>query len=116
MADLMASQGQFRGWDYQRKRQLLNALLNVLARFKSKGMSGYSCTVLFRAYDIAKTQDPALRKLEAICVNHCVGGVQWKAEQPEVKKIRLSLFFDRNEPFLNTINQVWRRLKKRKTG
>ena len=116
MADLMAGQGRFKGWDDQKKHQLLTALLNVLAKVRPMGMSVYSCTVFFHAYETAKAQIPTPRKLEAMCVNHCVGGLQLKAEKLEGEPITLHLFFDRNEPFLNTVNQVWLQQKKRKNG
>jgi Protein of unknown function (DUF3800) len=116
MADLMACRGRFKGWDTSRKQQLLNALLNVLANCRPAGMSAYSCTVFFDAYDGAKAQMPTLRKLEAICVNHCVGGLRLTSERTEGEPISLHLFFDRNEPFLKTVDQIWRQLKKKKRG
>ena len=113
MSDLMACRGRFKDWDKTRKHRLLNALLNVLAKFRPAGLSAYSYTVFFDAYDAAKSQMPKLRKLEAICVNHCVGRLQLTAERPEAQTIDLYLFFDRNEPFLKAVDQVWRQLKKR---
>ena len=116
MADLMASHGRFKGWGHPRKQELLTALLKVLATFRPAGMSVYSCTVFFDAYDAAKAQIPRLRALEAVCVNHCVGGLRLTTERPETQTIELYLLFDRNEPFLKTVDQIWRRLKKRKSG
>jgi Protein of unknown function (DUF3800) len=116
MADLMGSYGRFKGWDDQQKDQLLTALFNVLAKFRPMGMSAYSCTVFFHAYDKAQAQVSKLRKPEAICVNHCVGGLQLTDERPEDESINLHLFFDQNERFLNTVNKVWLQTKKQQRG
>ena len=71
MSDLMSGRKNFKdGWDdLSRRYKLLKDLFNVLGEFRNLGLSAYSCTILFDAYEKAKTQIPNLRVPEAICVD-----------------------------------------------
>lgn len=116
MTDLMSQNGKFADWDDRKRRRLLKDLFNVLGCFRTVGLSAYSCTVLMGAYNEAKSQFPALRKPEAFCVNYCVGGLQLTEEQLQSEPRPILLYFDRNEGFLHTVNRVWERHRKKKTG
>lgn len=112
MADLMASQGSFSGWDEPRKRSLVCDLWNVIGSFRGTSLRAYSCTVLTSDYKRAKAVFPTLRPLAAICVNYCVGGLHITPEEKGTEDRCVLLYFDRNEPYMHTINRVWLRHRK----
>jgi hypothetical protein len=117
MSDLMSGRKNFKdGWDnLSRRYKLLKDLFNVLGGFRHLGLSAYSCTILFDAYEKAKTQIPHLRVPEEICVDYCVGSLQLTPDELTEPQ-ELLLYFDRNEGFLRTIDRVWRKGRKQKIG
>jgi len=115
MTDLMSDHGGFKGWgDDRKRRRLLTDLFNVLGQFRGLDFSAYSCTVVYDAYNIAKSKLPHLPKPEAICVDYCVGGLQLTQEQLQSEQRPILLYFDRNEACINTVKRVWQ--QKNKTG
>lgn len=116
MTDLMSSNGRFKGWDETKQNKLLTDLFNVLGHFAGRGLTVYSCTVIYDAYRTANRHIPALRRPEAMCVDFCVGGLRLTQEQLRSEPRPILLYFDRNETFLRHVDRVWRRGQKKKTG
>lgn len=114
MADLMASQGVFVGWDEPRKNKLVADLWNVIGSFRGTSLRAYSCTVPTADYERAKSEFPTLRPLPAICANFCVGGLHITPEEQGKDYRCILLYFDRDEPFMHTVNRVWLRRRKQR--
>jgi hypothetical protein len=115
MTDLFARSGDYEGWDETRERKLLIDLFNVLGKFRATRLRAYSCTVSMEDYRRAKLAIPNLRKPEAICVNYCVGGVNYTQEELSSPH-PIELYFDSNEGFLHTINTIWQKEHKQSAG
>ena len=99
-----------RGWEKEKVRSFINDIFNVIGKLRTKHFKIYTCSIILNDYRRAKSDIPGLRPPEAICVNFCVGGLQLLPEDLDSPK-SIKLYFDRNEPFLNTINVVWNRAK-----
>jgi hypothetical protein len=115
MSDLMAARGEFereRGWTEEKRIQFIKDLFNIFGEFRTTGLRAYSCTIVLDDYRRCKTEIPKLRKPEDICVNFCVGGLQFTVEELSEEKPIL-LYFDRNEGFMNSIHQVWSKKRRR---
>lgn len=115
MTDLFARSRGYEGWDAIKERNLFVDLFNVLGKFRPASLRAYSCTVSMVDYRKAKLIIPNLRKPEAICVNYCVGGMQFTSEELSSPH-PIELYFDCNEGFLHTINSVWSVARKQHVG
>ncbi|MGC2696184.1 MAG: hypothetical protein WA738_10375 [Candidatus Angelobacter sp.] len=116
MAALFARDRGYEGWDVAREKKLFLDLFNVLGKFRGTRLCAYSCTVMMEGYRRAKKEFPVLRKAEAICVNHCIGGIALTPEEKEPSRTMLELYFDHNETFLDTINRIWQKEHKQPDG
>jgi hypothetical protein len=113
MSDAMTFNGQFelhKGWDETRRQALLKDFFNILGKFRTDHFEAYSCSVILDDYRRAKCTIPELRSPEALCVNFCVGNLQLAIEYFDTPK-PIKIYFDRNEAFLKTINNVWTHVK-----
>lgn len=114
MTDLMALRKEFakdRGWDDNKRIELLVDLWNVFAAFRLRHLLAYSCSVIMEDWNRAKEEISALNSPESISVNYCVGGLHLPEDcAGEARPV--VLYFDRNEAFMHKVNRVW--LKKRK--
>jgi hypothetical protein len=115
MSDLMAGRGEFecrRGWTDEKRARFIGDLLNVFGYLRTTRLRAYSCTIVLDDYRRLKAEIPKLRKPEDICVNFCVGGLQFAAEEL-VEPEPIQLYFDRNERFINSLHQVWSKGRRR---
>lgn len=107
MTDAMRSKGIFKGWDKAKVNSLVKDLFNIIGKYRSEELMARSCSVLLEEYDEAKRDIPNLRPAEAICVDFCIGGLWIPSADINSPEPCISLYFDKNEPFLHQINRVW---------
>jgi hypothetical protein len=102
---------QFKRWSDE--PSIVKDMLNVLGKFPGPEFLIKSCTVEMKGYQTAKKENPHLRRAEAICVNFCCGtGLPPDKTDPDSPYPKVELYFDRNEPYLDTLYSNW--LKRRK--
>jgi len=113
MREAMFLKGHFNGnngWDEAKVYALVKDLFKVIGKFRTEEFEAYSCSVILSDYQRARLRIPKLRSPEAICVNFCVGNLRIPTQDIETLK-PVELFFDENEPFLNTIYRIWDQVK-----
>jgi len=122
MADAMAQPPQkaFRGWPEKKIQESITRLLNVLGEFNDEPMFIKSCTVDLKAHAAVRhelrPQQKIFKPPESMCVDYCLGSA-WPIDPVEPDaRLMIEIYFDRNEPFLNKIDSVWRRARKKKTA
>ncbi len=116
MSDLMGRHGKFKDWTDCQCEALLTDVFNVFGHFRCADLTAYSCTVFLDAHAQAMKLIPRLRSPARICVDYCIGSLQLSKEELASEPRPILLYFDRNEEFRRTINNVWLKYKKRKNG
>lgn len=119
MREFNSSQGNFKGWTKPKKNELKKDLFNECfseigwGQYKGEFV-GASCTINLNDYDRACTDKPSLfkKKPEYICTNFVVNIAMMvlpdNKNMPFGKGGTIELYFDKGEPFLHTIDRIWR--------
>jgi hypothetical protein len=109
MKEAMQCKKIYSGWDEIKLSAFLGDFMLVLGNF-NKGLRVYSCCVVIKDYQKARKEIPALRKkkIEAFCVDRCVGRLRPTAEDLEGDR-PISIYFDQCERFIRTVLRVWER-------
>jgi hypothetical protein len=110
MKEAMFRKKEYSSWDEIKLNAFLGDVMLVLGNFVNKGLRVYSCCVIIKDYRKAQKEIPALRKkkIEAFCVDRCVGGLRPTAEDLEGDR-PIRIYFDQNERFIRTMLRVWER-------
>jgi hypothetical protein len=89
-------------------------LLNVMGHFTGPEFILKACTVKTEDYQRVKLENIHLRRAAAICVNFCCGTpLPPETSDPDLQYPQVGFYFDRNEPYLDTLYSSWVRHRKR---
>jgi hypothetical protein len=123
MADAMAhpKRGDFTTWSEEHVaacvQALLEVLLGIVMDFVGREFVIKACTVNLVGYQKAKAEIADLRSAPALCVDYCCGtALPDKYGRPGGEHSRVIFYFDHEEPFLHTIDRVWRKGRKSRSG
>jgi hypothetical protein len=83
---------------------LMNDLYNLLAKQGRTTLIGFSCIVKKAGYEAVKVSIPSLRRIEAICVDHCVGN---SFRHPQFSAEGIKILFDHSEEFEPILRAAW---------
>jgi hypothetical protein len=95
------------GWQMKRVKAIVYDATQLLNHLDPEhhDLFGYSCIVYMDDYRRYQQKHPKVREAEAICVDACVGTLIAERGQ---ELSGLQVYFDRGEPFLRTIDRIWR--------
>jgi hypothetical protein len=102
--EVFHKQGGYKGWDDDMARALVSDLRQVLFEQGRGNLIGFSCTVDKADYAQAKIGIPALRRIESICLDHCIGN---SLRHPEID-LGMEIVFDRDEDFRDILSASWK--------
>jgi hypothetical protein len=114
MKKAMPRKGVYSGWDEIKLNAFLGDFMLVLGNFVNKGLRVYPCCVVIEDYRKAQKEIPALKKkkIEAFCVDNCVGRLQPTVEDLEGDR-PIRIYFDQCEQFIRTMLRVWERAEEK---
>jgi hypothetical protein len=109
MADAMALEGEFKGWDEDKRNYLVDGFLNVFLAFRENPRI-YSFTSSVDLVAHAKwKQARTLPSPARLCARTVFPQMMdWYGKLPDKILDAIECYWDRNEPFMRHIEQDWR--------
>ena len=90
---------------------IISEAVEILRSLSNQHAEARTCTLDSEAYRSARLKVPTLTKHQyAICTAYCTGGMLITPED-EGKENVVSIYFDRNEPYMTHIYNVWQKGK-----
>jgi hypothetical protein len=110
LAEMMARQGAYAGWTDERVHSLMRDAVDALTALTPEVRSCV-CSLDMRGYFRAKKEDPSLIDEYKICVEVTFHRAFVERGEEMLDKA-ITLYFDRNEPFMRRISKIWERRKR----
>jgi hypothetical protein len=111
MTDLLTGNDPFErivGWTEDKRHRLIFDALNILQQLPKEGFCAFICSVDATARDYLVDDGYVIPEPAAICARLCFQrSLQWYFDHhPDTLEL-VSIYFDRDEPFIQPIREVW---------